>query len=250
MIPFEPLRDLIAKSVADGNLQLAIEFLGELLKLEDSVDTRLRRAHLLLKTGCPDGAIAEVNEVIRRQPENVLALVLRGMAWKRKGIWEQGEADACAALALDATCADALLLRGFCCYKLGDQAAAVRDFTAHAKLPAEPGRDPADVHEFLELPTEASANALNNTADGIAAAQSKGNKKMATWWRPGPVAEGEDDEPVEQDEPIDGGSLPWPVKIEVNPAKLMGVRVKLRLHLEAEFTRPSEEGSTDSWDEL
>ncbi|MEK7469269.1 MAG: hypothetical protein AAB074_17990 [Planctomycetota bacterium] len=225
---FEPLKDLIANSVRDGNLKLAVEFLTQLLTLEDTIPSRLQRADLLLKTGSPDLAIGDLNHVLAQHPANEAALVLRARAFAAKGLFERAEADSGRALQLNALNADAWIVFGHAAWKLHDNESAMRAFMKHSELPPELRGDLVEVQRYLEdcevaLPADGKTPGDVPTMEG---------ESMASFWRPGPATEElNDDENFVPNEVLPSG---FPLRLEMDPRQLVGLKVKLVLEVEFE----------------
>jgi len=92
-------------------------------------------------SGDLDGALADCNEAIRREPNIAAYLDSRGFVYLRSGRWDLAISDFDAALKLDPKLASALYGRGFAKSKKGNAAGSKSDIAAAQAIKADVDAD-------------------------------------------------------------------------------------------------------------
>jgi tetratricopeptide (TPR) repeat protein len=118
----------------------AIATLDELIRRKpDNVEALKKRGSILDFAGRQDAAVADFTEAIRLNPARVGALVDRGLAYQNKGDLDRAAADFDEAIRLDARDPGAYRARGRLRFQRDAFAAAADDFAAAADLaPVDP----------------------------------------------------------------------------------------------------------------
>lgn len=132
----------------EGRFEAAFTFVDEGPSLDDPEAVR-RDAGERLSRGDDDGALADLDPLIRQNPKDAAALAERGWAHLRKEQAELARADLDRALALDPRNVVALRARGTLALESGDFAGSIADFTAALKI------QPQDLYS-VEWRTEAA----------------------------------------------------------------------------------------------
>jgi len=89
------------------------------------------------EAGNYEGAIEDLNQAIKLEPQNAQAYNRRGDAYYRLGDYEQAQTDSSQAILLNPQDANAYFDRGFAYYELGKYKEAIADYTQAIKLNSE-----------------------------------------------------------------------------------------------------------------